>query len=86
MRHFKWYNLNVYHVMGSWSKSSFSKNTQKHDIFALSFDISYKIYFGEKIGGARHLREKKINPPSMVLGGCARKACWLIAYFKCKQK
>ena len=28
MRPFEWYNLNVYHVMGSWSKSSFSKNTQ----------------------------------------------------------
>ena len=25
---FEWYNLNVYHVMGSWQKMSFSKNAQ----------------------------------------------------------
>ena len=51
MRSFEWYNLNVYHIMGSWWKSSFSKNTQKHVFCALSLNISNKIHFlfGEKI-------------------------------------
>ena len=39
MRSFEWYNLDMYHIMGSWSKSSFSKNTQKH-VFVLYLLIS----------------------------------------------
>ena len=46
MRPFEWYKLNVYHLMGSWLKSSFSKKKhKKHAFCALSFNISYKIYF-----------------------------------------
>ena len=69
MRSFEWYNLNVYHVMGSWSKSSFSKNTQKHVFCALSLNISYKIhfFFWEKNLVALGTYAKKMNPPSNVL-------------------
>ena len=71
MRSFEWYNLNVYHVMESWRKSSFSKNTQKHVFCALSLNISYKIhfFFGEKISIALDNYAKTMNPPSTVLGG-----------------
>ena len=30
IRPFEWYRLNVYHVMRSWLKLRFSRNTQKH--------------------------------------------------------
>ena len=87
MRPFEWYNLNVYHLMESWSKTSFSKKTQKHVFCALSLNISYKIhfFFGEKILAALDTYAKKKNPPSIVLGGGGGgvhgKSCWLIAYF-----
>ena len=82
MRSFEWYNLNVYHIMGSWLKSSFSKNTQKHVFCALSLNISYKIhfFFGEKILVALDTYAKKMNPPSIVFGGMHGKVYWLIAY------
>ena len=74
MRSFEWYNLNLYHIMGSWWKSSFSKNTQKHVFRTLSLNISYKIhfFFGEKFCDTRHLCEK--NEPTLdhFGGGGAR--------------
>ena len=47
------------------------KKTQKHVFCALSLNISYKIYFffGEKILVALDTYAKKMNPPSIVLGG-----------------
>ena len=84
MGSFEWYNLNVYHVMGSWCKSSFSKNAQKHVFCALSLNISYKIqfFFGEKILVTLDTYSKKMNPPSIVFGaGVHDKVCWLIAYY-----
>ena len=83
MRSFEWNNLNVYQVLGSWSKSSFTKNTQKPFFCALSLNISYKIqfFYGEKIVVALDTYMKKINPPSIVPGGGGvhSKVCWLIA-------
>ena len=70
--------------MESWWKSSFSKKTQKHVFCALSLNISYKIrfFFGEKILVALDTYAKKMNPPSIVLGGGVHgKSCWLIAYY-----
>ena len=52
MRPFEWYNLNVYHLMESWWKTSFSKKTQKQQIL-----VALDTY------------AKKMNPPSIVLGG-----------------
>ena len=68
--------------MGSCWKSSFSKNTQKHVFCALSLNISYKIhfFFGEKILVTLDTYAKKMNPPSIILGGVHGKVCWLIAY------
>ena len=45
-------------------------------------NISYKIhfFFGEKILVALDTYAKKMNPPSIVLGGVHGKVCWLIAY------
>ena len=71
--------------MGSWSKSSFSKNTQKHVFCALSLNISYKIhfFFWEKNLVALDTYAKKMNPPSNVLGGGVHgKVCWLIVYLQ----
>ena len=47
------------------------KKTQKHVFCALSLNISYKIhfFFGEKILVALDTYAKKMNPPSIVLGG-----------------
>ena len=58
--------------MGRLWKSSFSKKTQKHVFCALSLNISYKIhfFFGE-ILVALDTYAKKMNPPSIVLGGGA---------------
>ena len=59
------------------------KKTQKHVFCALSLNISYKIhfFFGEKILVALDTYAKKMNPPSIVLGGGVHgKSCWLIAY------
>ena len=73
MRSFEWYNLNVYHIMGSWCKSGFSKNTQKHVFCALSLNIFYEIhfFFEEKILVTLDTYAKKINPPSIgFFGGC----------------
>ena len=84
VRPFEWYNLNVYHLMESWWKTSFSKKTQKHVFCALSLNISYKIhfFFREKILVALETYAKKMNPPSIVLGGGVHgKSCWLIAYY-----
>ena len=66
-----WYNLNVYHLMESWRKTSFSKKTQKHVFCALSLNISEKIhfFFGEKILVALDTYAKKMSPPSIVLEG-----------------
>ena len=60
--------------MGSWWKSSFSKNTQKHVFCALSLDIFYKIHFSfeKKILVTLDTYAKKMNPPSIVFGGGAR--------------
>ena len=66
------YNLiNVYHVMESPWKSSFSKNTQIHAFCALSLSIFYKIHLfsGGKKMVALDTYAKKINPPSIVWGG-----------------
>ena len=44
-------------------------------------NISYKI---QKFGGTIYIDtyEKKINPPSIILGGGGHgKVCWLIAYY-----
>ena len=60
------------------------KKTQKHFYCALSLNISYKIhfFFGEKILVALDTYAKKMNPPSIVLGGGVHgKSCWLIAYY-----
>ena len=59
------------------------KKTQKHVFCALSLNISYKIhlFFGENFLVALDTYVKKINPPSIVLGGGVHgKSCWLIAY------
>ena len=47
------------------------KKTQKHVFCALSLNISYKIhfFFGENILVALDTYAKKMNPPSIVLGG-----------------
>ena len=49
------------------------KNPQKHVFCALSLNISYKIhfFFGEKILVTLDTYAKKMNPPSIVLGGGA---------------
>ena len=36
--------------------------------------------WGNNFGDTRHLYAKKMNPPSIVLGGVHGKVCWLIAY------
>ena len=71
MRPFEWYNLNVYHFMGRWWKSSFSKKTQKHVFCALSLNISYKIhfFFGEKFLVALDTYAKKNEPTLDRFGG-----------------
>ena len=76
MRPFELHNLNVYHVMGNWSKSSFSK------IHEITFFVLYLLISPTKstffFGGGGEILvaldtyAKKINPPSMVLGGGAR--------------
>ena len=38
-------------------------------------------FFKEKILVALDTDAKKMNPPSIILGGVHGKACWLIAYF-----
>ena len=58
------------------------KKTQKHVFCALSLNISYKIhfFFGENILVALDTYAKKMNPPSIVMGGGVHgKSCWLIA-------
>ena len=82
MRPFEWYNLNVYHLMESWWKTSFSKKTQKHVFCALSLNISYKILFffgGKNFGSTRHLCEKNEPTLDRFGGGVHGKSCWLIA-------
>ena len=76
--------LNVCHVMGSWWKLNFSRKTQKHVFYALSFNIAYKIHFFLGGGGilvTLDTHAKKMNLPSIILGGRVHgKACWPIAY------
>ena len=60
--------------MGSWWKLHFSRKTQKHVLWALTVNIAYKIhfFFEEKILVALDTHTKKMNPPSIILGGGAR--------------
>ena len=84
LRPFEWYTLNVYHVMGSWSKLHFSRKTQKHVFWALTFNIAYKIhfFFEEKILVAldTHAKKNESTLDHSGGGGVHGKACWLITY------
>ena len=67
--------------MGSWCKSSFSKNTQKHFFCSFSLNISYKIhfFFGEKILVTLDTYAKTLD--RFGGGGVHGKVCWLIVYY-----
>ena len=68
--------------MGSWWKSSFSKNTQKYVFCVLSLNISYKIhfFFEEKNLVTLDTYAEKNEPTLDRFGGGVHgKVCWLIA-------
>ena len=71
MRPFEWYNLNVYHVMEVGENRVLVEIHKNKFFCALSLNISYKIhfFFGEKNLVTLDTYVKKINPPSIVLGG-----------------
>ena len=51
--------------------------------FQCEYLLQNPLFFEEKILVTLDTHTKKMNPPSIILGGGVHgKACWLIAYFK----
>ena len=82
MRPFEWYNLNVYHEIGS-RENCILVEKRKKSFIGLNFNywLQNPIFLGKNFGGTRHPCEK--NEPTLDHsggGGVHGKACWLIAY------
>ena len=54
--------------------------------FQCEYLLQNPLFFEEKILVTLDTHKKKMNPPSIILGGGVHgKACWLIAYSDCTQ-
>ena len=72
MKPVEWYVTRYYQIMSTLLKLGLSGYDVKPRFARYNANISYKIhfFFGEKILVALDTYAKKINPPSVVLGGC----------------
>ena len=52
----------------------------RFDAFRCEYLLQNPLFFEEKILVTLDTHTKKMNPPSIILGGVHGKTCWLIAY------
>ena len=78
MKPVEWYVTRYYQIMLTLLKLGLSGYDVNHGFVRSNANISYKIhfFFGEKILVALDTYAKKMNPPSIVLGGGGGCTVW----------